>query len=138
MTAGRVVAERLGLVGLWTRQLDMQPTEQVRAALTELEELGWRSLWCWEVLGREALTNAGLLLAATGRMVLGTGIANIWARDPAAMANAQRTLAEAYPARFVLGVGVSHGPLVDARGHSYQRPLARMRAGSPAGCWPST
>jgi probable F420-dependent oxidoreductase len=128
MTAGRVVAERLGPVGLWTSHLDRQPTERVRTAVAELEELGWPSLWCWEVLGREALTNAGLLLAATGRMVLGTGIASIWSRDPAAMANAQRTLAEAYPDRFVLGVGVSHGPLVDARGHRYQRPLAAVRA----------
>ena len=128
MTAGRVVAGRLGPVGLWTSQLDRQPAERVRAAVAELEELGWTSLWCWEVLGREALTNAGLLLAATRRMVLGTGIASIWSRDPAAMANAQRTLAEAYPDRFVLGVGVSHGPLVDARGHRYQRPLATMRA----------
>jgi probable F420-dependent oxidoreductase len=128
MTAGRDVAGRLGPVGLWTRQLDAQPTERVRAAVAELEQLGWGALWCWEVLGREALTNAALLLAATGRMVLGTGIASIWARDPAAMANAQRTLAEAYPGRFVLGVGVSHGPLVDARGHRYQRPLGTMRA----------
>jgi probable F420-dependent oxidoreductase len=128
MTAGRVVAGRLGPVGLWTRQLDAQPTERVRATVAELEELGWGSLWCWEVLGREALTNAALLLAATGRMVLGTGIASIWARDPAAMANAGRTLAEAYPGRFVLGVGVSHGPLVDARGHRYRRPLGTMRA----------
>ena len=127
-TAGRAVAERLGPVGLWTSKLDMQPTERLRAAVAELEELGWSSLWCWEVFGREALTNAGLLLAATRRMVLGTGIASIWARDPAAMAAAQRTLAEAYPARFVLGIGVSHGPLVDARGHRYQRPLDKMRA----------
>jgi G:T-mismatch repair DNA endonuclease (very short patch repair protein) len=78
MTAGRDVAERLGPVGLWTRQLDMQPTERVRAAVAELEELGWGSLWTWEVLGREALTNAGLLLAASRRMVIGTGIASIW------------------------------------------------------------
>jgi probable F420-dependent oxidoreductase len=128
MTAGRVLAGRLGPVGLWTSLLDRQPTERLRAAVAELEELGWRSLWCWEVLGREALTNAGLLLATSRRMVIGTGIASIWSRDPAAMANAQRTLAEAYPDRFVLGVGVSHGPLVDARGHRYQRPLAAMRA----------
>ena len=128
MTAGRVVAERLGPVGLWTRHLDAQPTGRVRATVAELEELGLGSLWCWEVVGREALTNAALLLAATGRMVLGTGIASIWARDPAAMANAGRTLAEAYRGRFVLGVGVSHGPLVDARGHRYQRPLGTMRA----------
>jgi probable F420-dependent oxidoreductase len=128
VTAGRALAERLGPVGLWTRQLDMQPTERVREAVAELEAQGWGALWCWEVLGREALTNAALLLAATRRLALGTGIASIWARDPAAMANAQRTLAEAYPGRFVLGVGVSHGPLVDARGHRYQRPLATMRA----------
>jgi probable F420-dependent oxidoreductase len=128
MTAGRVLAGRLGPVGLWTSLLDMQPTERLRVAVAELEELGWRSLWCWEVLGREALTNAGLLLAISRRMVIGTGIASIWSRDPAAMANAQRTLAEAYPDRFVLGVGVSHGPLVDGRGHRYQRPLATMRA----------
>jgi probable F420-dependent oxidoreductase len=127
MTGGRVLAERLGRVGLWTRQLDVQPAERVRATIGELEELGWGTLWSWEVFGREALTNAGLLLAATRRMVIGTGIANIWARDPVAMAAAGRTLAEAYPGRFVLGVGVSHAPIVDARGHRYQRPLDRMR-----------
>ena len=69
------------------------------------------------MFGREALTNAALLLGATRRLVTGTGIANIWARDPVAMAAAQRTLAEAHPGRFVLGIGVSHAPIVDARGH---------------------
>jgi len=126
-TAGRVLAERLGRVGLWTRQLDIQPAERVRTTIAELEELGWGSLWSWEVFGREALTNAGLLLCATRRMVVGTGIANMWARDPVAMAAAQRTLAEAYPGRFVLGIGVSHAPIVDARGHRYQRPLDKLR-----------
>ena len=126
-TSGRVLAERLGRVGLWTRQLDIQPAERVRTTIAELEELGWGSLWSWEVFGREALTNAALLLAATRRMVIGTGIANIWARDPVAMAAAQRTLAEAYPGRFVLGIGVSHAPIVDARGHRYQRPLDKLR-----------
>ena len=127
-TAGAPLAEQLGRVGLWTRQLDIQPTDQLRSTIAELEELGWRSLWAWEVFGRETLTNAGLLLGATRRLVIGTGIANIWARDPVAMAAAQRTLAEAYPGRFVLGIGVSHAPIVDARGHRYERPLERMRA----------
>ena len=49
------------------------------------------------------------------------------------MAAAQRTLAEAYPGRFVLGIGVSHAPIVDARGHRYERPLERMRAYLDAG-----
>ena len=126
-TDGRALAEQLGRVGLWTRQLDVQPAEQVRAAIAELEGLGWGSLWFWEVFGREALTSAGLLLGATQQMVIASGIANIWARDPVAMAAAQRTLGEAYPGRFVLGIGVSHGPIVDARGHHYQRPLDKMR-----------
>jgi probable F420-dependent oxidoreductase len=122
------LAERLGRVGLWTRQLDIQPADRLRATIANLEELGWGSLWSWEVFGREALTNAGLLLCATRQLVVGTGIANIWARDPVAMAAAQRTLAEAYPGRFVLGIGVSHAPIVGARGHRYERPLERMRA----------
>ena len=127
-TAGRSLAEQVGRVGLWTRHLDAQPIERLRAVVAELEALGWRSLWFWEVFGREALTNAALLLCATQRMVIASGIANIWARDPVAMAAAQRTLTEAYPGRFVLGIGVSHAPIVDARGHRYERPLERMRA----------
>jgi probable F420-dependent oxidoreductase len=126
-TDGRALAEQLGRVGLWTRQLDVQPAKQVRAAIAELEELGWGSLWSWEVFGREALTSAALLLCATRRMVIASGIANVWARDPVAMAAAGRALVEAYPGRFVLGIGVSHGPIVDARGHRYQRPLEKMR-----------
>jgi probable F420-dependent oxidoreductase len=129
MAAGAPLAGQLGRVGLWTRHLDTLPADRLRATLATLaalEELGWRSLWTWEVFGREALTNAGLLLCAT-RRVVGTGIANIWARDPVAMAAAQRTLAEAHPGRFVLGMGVSHAPIVDARGHRYGQPLLRMR-----------
>jgi probable F420-dependent oxidoreductase len=126
-TDGRALAEQFGRVGLWTRQLDVQPAKQVREAIAELEALGWRSLWFWEVFGREALTSAALLLCTTQQMLIASGIANIWARDPVAMAAAQRTLAEAYPGRFVLGIGVSHAPIVDARGHRYQRPLAKMR-----------
>jgi alkanesulfonate monooxygenase SsuD/methylene tetrahydromethanopterin reductase-like flavin-dependent oxidoreductase (luciferase family) len=127
-TDGRALAEQLGRVGLWTRQLDVQPIKQVREAIAELEDLGWGSLWFWEVFGREALTSAALLLGATRQMAIASGIANIWARDPVAMAAAQRTLGEAYPGRFVLGIGVSHGPLVDARGHRYERPLDKMRS----------
>jgi len=127
-TAGTPLATQLGRFGLWTSKLDLQPADQLGSILAELEGLGWRSLWPWEVFGREALTHAGLLLSTSERLVIGTGIANIWARDPVAMAAAGRTLAEAYPGRFVLGIGVSHGPIVDARGHRYERPLERMRA----------
>jgi len=126
-TNGRALAQQFGRIGLWNRQLDVQPAGHAREAIAELEEQGWPSLWFWEVFGREALTSGALLLGASRRMVIASGIANIWARDPVAMAAAGRTLAEAYPGRFVLGVGVSHGPIVDARGHRYQQPLEKMR-----------
>ena len=59
--------------------------------------------------------------------MVATGIASIWARDPFAMANGARALADAYPGRFLLGIGVSHAPSVATRGHVYDHPLARMR-----------
>lgn len=115
-------------VGIWTGQLDYQPASRVREAVAELEELGYGAVWIGEAAGREALSNAGLLLGVTRRLVVATGIANIWVRDALAMVAGQYTLAEAYPERFLLGLGVSHAPLIEEmRGHHYQRPLAAMR-----------
>jgi probable F420-dependent oxidoreductase len=94
-----------------------------------VEYLGFGAIWFGEATGREALTHAGVLLAGTKRIVIATGIANIYARDPIAMAAGQKTLAEAYPGRFVLGLGVSHVPLVEQlRGHRYEKPVSTMRA----------
>jgi probable F420-dependent oxidoreductase len=120
---------KLGSVGIWTRQFEDHPFAKVREAAGELEEMGYGAIWFGEAAGREALTHAGLLLSATRRIVIATGIANIYARDALAMASGQKTLAEAYPDRFVLGLGVSHAPLVEhLRGHQYEKPVARMRA----------
>src|ERR1700727_3550596 len=119
---------QLGRIGIWTRQLEEQPAAKAQETARELEELGYGALWFGEALGREVLSNAGLLLAATKRMVIATGIANIYARDAVAMASGQKTLAEAYPNRFLLGLGVSHVPLVaKLRGHRYDnKPVATM------------
>src|ERR1041385_7320992 len=120
---------KLGSVGIWTTQFEHHPAVHVREAANELDDLGYGAIWFGEAVGREALTHAGLLLAATRRIVVATGIANIYARDPVAMAAGQKTLAEAYPDRFVLGLGVSHVPLVEQlRGHQYEKPVPRMRA----------
>jgi probable F420-dependent oxidoreductase len=117
----------LGRVGLW-HFLDRVPAREARDAAREIEGLGFKALWIPEALGREAFTHAGLLLAATERLVVATGIANVWARDAVAMAAAQKTLAEAYPGRFLLGMGVSHAPLVSGmRGHDYAQPLTFLR-----------
>ena len=72
--------------------------------------------------------NSALLLSATKDLTVATGIASVWARDAQAMASGQLTLCEAYPGRFLLGLGVSHQPMVDfVRGHHYDKPLTKMR-----------
>lgn len=121
-------AERIGRVGIWTGQLDFSPAEVVREAAAEVEHLGFRALWTGEAVGREMMSAAQLLLAATESLVVATGIANIWARDAQATAAAQLTLGEAYPDRFILGIGASHKLLMNVRGGEYGKPLSHMRS----------
>jgi probable F420-dependent oxidoreductase len=119
---------QIGKVGIWTFAFELYPARQAAEAAAEIEALGYGAIWIPEAIGREALTHSGILLAGTRRIVIATGIANIWARDPMAMAAAQKTLAEAYPDRFLLGIGVSHAPMVGMRGHEYSKPYSAMRA----------
>lgn len=120
---------QLGRIGVWTSALDAQPAVQAQAAARELEGMGYAAIWIPESVRREVLSNAGLLLAGTSRIVVATGIANIYARDATTMAAGQKTLAEAYPGRFLLGLGVSHQPNVEqVRGHVYGKPVTTMRA----------
>lgn len=112
--------------GVWWTS-DSHPIAEVRRSAAELDELGYGSLWFGEAYGREALTQAGALLGATGRLVVGTGIANIHARDALAAEAGGRTLSALHPDRFVLGLGVSHAPLVARRAGHYDKPLATMR-----------
>ncbi len=118
---------QLGRFGIWTSALDRQPAAAARTAVAELDGLGFSALWVGEAFRREAFANASLLLAASSSLVVATGIANIWARDAQAMRAGQLTLAEAFPDRFLLGIGVSHVPLVDTRGHRYSQPYSAMR-----------
>jgi probable F420-dependent oxidoreductase len=118
----------LGRLGLWTGALDALLPGEAREAVAELDAQGWGSLWFGEAYGREAFTAAQLYLGASERIVVGTGIASIYGRDAVAAASAARTLNAVHPGRFVLGLGVSHAPLVERmRGHSYGRPVRAMR-----------
>jgi probable F420-dependent oxidoreductase len=117
----------VGRFGIWTSALDRQPATIVRQAVAEIERLGFGALWIGEAARREVFANASLLLSATQRLVVASGIANIWVRDAMAMAAGQRTLSEAWDGRFLLGLGLSHDRLVDPRGHRYGRPLTVMR-----------
>ncbi len=101
--------------------------EVERPAARRIEELGYGSLFVGERIGgKEAMAHQAVLLAATDHIVMGTGIANVWSRHPAAMQGGSATLGDAYPGRFVLGMGVSHAPMVDMSGLTYDRPIARM------------
>lgn len=120
---------RLGRVGVWLGRLGWQPAAVEREAVAEIEALGFEAVWFSEShTNKEALSHAGILLAATDRLTVASGIANIYTRDPTAMNAGANALAEAYPNRFVLGIGVSHLSQVTHRGHQYGKPVATMRA----------
>jgi probable F420-dependent oxidoreductase len=118
----------LSRIGLWSGVLDRHSPAEARALIARFEAQGWASFWYGESYGREAFTNALLMLGATERITIGTGIANIYARDAVAMNAAGRSVADQYPGRFVNGIGVSHRPLVEGqRKGSYLSPIATMR-----------
>lgn len=126
---GRAVAARIGRLGIWSFQLERMAVGDAQRTVAAIEDLGYGAVWIPEsVTSREVLSHAALLLMGAQRVAICTGIANIWARDPWAMANGARALADAFPDRFVLGIGVSHEPAVRRRGGTYERPLERMRA----------
>lgn len=126
--AARTWAKRLGRVGAWSFEVERLSASAARDLVRELEGLGIDSLWIPEALGsKEVFAHAALLLGASERLVIATGIANMWARDATAMANGTRALAEAYPGRFLLGIGVSHAPVVRMRGASYEKPVESMK-----------
>ena len=119
----------LSPIGLWTHALDHLPMSRAREVAAEIESLGYGAIWVPEMAGRDPFVSSALLLEATERIVLATGIANIYSRDPLSMACAQSTVTEAYPERFLLGIGVSHQSAVEGlRGQTYGPPLATMRA----------
>jgi probable F420-dependent oxidoreductase len=119
----------LGRVGIWAGQFDDYPVAVVREAARTIEDLGYRTLWFPETTGREAMTQAAILLAATRQIIVAAGAADIYARDAVTAAAAHRTLDEAFAGRFLLGLWESH-PMIaeDVRGHRYGPPVETMRA----------
>jgi probable F420-dependent oxidoreductase len=117
----------IGKLGAWFF-LDSMGAEETAEFARTVERLGYRALWIPEAVGREPFAHAGYLLSKTERLVIATGIANIWARDAMTMAAGAKTLAELSGGRFALGIGVSHEPLVARlRGHDYKKPYSYMR-----------
>jgi probable F420-dependent oxidoreductase len=114
-------------VGAWTHTLESVLPAELGGLASLLESSGFRALWLPEAWGREAMTGALLVLERSTELVVATGIASIYARDAMATASSSRTLASLSEGRFVLGLGVSHRPLVErGRGGVYDPPMAAM------------
>jgi probable F420-dependent oxidoreductase len=115
----------LGPLGIWMpppASIGLDPGSWAR----EIEAAGFTSLWYPGVNSPSALAAVELALAGSERLVLGTGIASVWTWDPAGLAAAAERLAGQYPGRFILGLGVSHAPLVEAAGQAYVKPYTKM------------
>jgi alkanesulfonate monooxygenase SsuD/methylene tetrahydromethanopterin reductase-like flavin-dependent oxidoreductase (luciferase family) len=109
--------ERFGLLCF----TDHLSAGQLAELAQELERTALESLWIPELFGREPLATAGFVIAKTTRIGVGTGIANVYARDALAAAQARRTLAE-LRADASRSLGVSHPPIAEQRGHAWIRP----------------
>lgn len=117
----------LGKLGLWTFQLDVQPMREAQKFAAQIEELGFPTVWVPEAVGREPFASTALLLSATEELILATGIASLHARSPMTMQAGWKTITEAFPDRFLLGIGVSHQPAVEGfHGGNYDKPYSTM------------
>jgi probable F420-dependent oxidoreductase len=117
----------IGKIGIWFFLDAMDAAASVEFA-RKVEKLGYGAMWIPEAVGREPFAHSAYLAAHTERVVFATGIANIWARDAITMSAASKSVAELSGGRFVLGIGVSHKPLVsNLRGHNYDKPYSFMK-----------
>lgn len=103
------------------------PAAELKSLVRRFERLGYGTVWFPEAVGREPFATAAMVLEATDTLVAATGIVNLYNRDALVCAMGQQTLAEMSGGRFLLGLGVSHSFFVEARGHTYGKPLQTMR-----------
>jgi probable F420-dependent oxidoreductase len=123
------VRARLGRVGVWSFAFDAIPAAAVRQVAVDIERLGYSALWVPEGgTSREIFAHLSLLLSATERITACSGIANVTARHPEAMAGGARTLADAFGERVVLGIGIGHQYTAGRRGQEWADPVGRMEA----------
>lgn len=117
----------LGRIGLWAADFDLQPMAKAQEAIAHVEEMGYGAVWVPEAVIREPFASTALLLSATKKMVLATGIASLHARTAQTMQAGWKTLTEAFPDRFLLGIGVSHAPMVQGvHKGNYDKPYSTM------------
>jgi probable F420-dependent oxidoreductase len=120
-------ASEISGLGVWS-WLDALSASEAAACTRRIEAWGYSALWIPEAVGRDPFALLAHLAANTDHLILATGIAGIYSRDAMTMRAAQQTVGEMAPGRFILGLGVSHAPMVTGvRGHEYRPPVTAMR-----------
>jgi probable F420-dependent oxidoreductase len=118
----------LGGVGVWSGQLRWADAAAVGEIAAELEALGYSALWTPGGIGGDIFNDCRRILAATRRVPVATGILNLWMHSPSETATGHHELTTEFPGRFLLGIGVSHGPLVDStEAGRYRQPMRMTR-----------
>lgn len=120
------LSTQLNSFGVW-QFTDGVSSAEARAMAQRIESLGYSALWIPEAVGRHAFVNSANLLLATDELVIATGIAGIHNRPAWSTKMAATELDELSGGRFILGLGVSHAPMVTLRGLDYSKPLTAMR-----------
>jgi probable F420-dependent oxidoreductase len=124
---------RIDKLAVWLNTIGY-PSADLVAFARRLEGWGYGTLWINDGMGSDPMVLAAKILAGTERLQVALGVANIYSRDPTMMIGAQYGLNEQWAneqgeGRFLLGMGASHAFIVEGmRGHSYQKPVATMRA----------
>ena len=118
---GSIGNVQLGRFGVYSFEFEYLPAAQIRDSIQEFEEQGWQAFWFPELLGREALTHAGFLLSCSERISVINAIAQVWSREPHWTFGGSLLFADAYPDRYVLGLGFGGAPRPDTT------PLKTMR-----------
>lgn len=115
---------KVGRIGIWSMELRFGDPGEAAEAAAELDELGYGAIWFPGGVGGDVTGDFSRLLAATRRTTIATGIINIWKHEPAAIADWWHGLPDDHQTRALLGLGVSHGPLI---GDSWGKPVAMTR-----------
>lgn len=114
----------LGKLGLWSMELRFGDKAEAAEAAAELEELGFGALWLPGGIDDQVLNDVDALLAATRHVTIATGILNIWKHQPQEVADWYKALSADHQKRVLIGLGVSHGPII---GDAWKKPLTMMR-----------
>jgi probable F420-dependent oxidoreductase len=119
---------QLGRLGVWYSADKLRTADTIRNFACTVERLGYDTLWYPESGGFESMSVGGFMLGSTSTLKIGSSIASIYARDAFTSRRGMISLNDLYGGRFILGLGVSHMPMVEGiRGHTYEKPVPMMR-----------